>query len=408
MKKALPYIIGAILLLIVLALLFGGGGKTFDHRITLNKKDKIPYGTYVAYNNLSYLFPGTKININKKAPGLWEDSVLRYDSANQALIIITKVFNPGDDELRELFHFVSSGNDVFISAREFNIPAQDFFHLSSTADYSDYFTINNSQGFDTLNVQLMHPPFSEKNNKYQYPGRKYYTYFSRFDSTMSYVLETLPDTNAVMLRIKAGEGSFYIHGAPLTFSNYFLLHKENFSHYNQLLSVISPNITKVAWDEYFIHKPAYDQKKDPSPFRILMEQKSFRMAIYTALAGLIIFVLLGLKRNQRQIPRITPHKNDLLEFVKTIGRLYFQKRDNKNICQKMGVYFTEHVYNHYKINTGNMDAEFVTKLSNKSGVSPSLIQSIVDYISFVNTETAVHDQQVTEFYQLLEKFYKTA
>lgn len=408
MKKALPYIIGAVLLVVVLILLLGSGGKSFDQRITLNKKDKIPYGAYVAYNSLPHLFPGAKISINKKAPGFWEDSVLRYDSADQALLIITKYFNPSDEELRELFHFVSRGNDVFISAHEYNITTQDFFHFSTRTDYSEYISFGNTNGFDTLNVRLMHPPFSATTNQYQYPGRKYKGSFSRFDSTMSYVLETLPDTSAIMLRIKAGEGSFYIHTAPLVFSNYFLLHKENITHYNQVLSAVSPQVSKVAWDEYFIHKPAYDQPKDPSPFRILMEQRSFRMAIYTALAGLIIFVLLGLKRNQRQIPRVVPPKNDLLEFVQTIGRLYFQKRDNKNICQKMSVYFTEHVYNSYKINTGTMDAEFVTKLANKSGANTSLIQSIVDHISFVNTEAAVHDQQVTEFYQLLEKFYKTA
>ena len=408
MKKALPYIIGAILLLILLVLLLGGDEKTFDQRITLNKKDKIPYGTYIAYNNLPHLFPGANLAINKNAPGLWEDSVLSYDTSGQALIVITKVFNPGDDELKELFSFVSNGNDVFISAHEFNIASQDFFHFNSITDYNQYTTFSNAQGFDTLSVQLMHPPFSGNKSNYQYPGRKYNTYFSSFDTTMSYVLEILPDSSAILLRINAGEGSFYIHGAPLTFSNYFLLHKENFNHYNQLLSAISPGVTKVAWDEYFIHKPAYDQPKDPSPFRILMEQKSFSMAIYTALAGLIIFVLLGLKRNQRQIPRIAPHNNDLLEFVKTIGRLYFQKRDNRNICRKMSVYFTEHVYNHYTINTGTMDTEFVTKLASKSGASASLIQSIVEYISFTETESAVHDQQVTEFYQLLEKFYKTA
>ena len=74
----------------------------------------------------------------------------------------------------------------------------------------------------------------------------------------------------------------------------------------------------------------------------------------------------------------------------------------------MSAYFTEHVYSHYKINTGTMDAGFVAKLANKSGASSVLIQSIVDHISFINTEAAVHDQQVTEFYELLEKFYKTA
>ncbi|MFT4019042.1 MAG: DUF4350 domain-containing protein [Agriterribacter sp.] len=407
MKKALPYIIGAVLLFLIVILLIGGSGKSFDQRITLNKKDKIPYGAYVAYNNLSHLFPQSQITLNKKAPGLWEDSVLTYDTSNQALFILTKTFNPSEDELSELFHFVSRGNDVFISSYEFNSTAQDFFHFNSLFDFSGFSQFNSS-GLDTLDVWLMQPPFAQQTNHYRYPGRRVLSYFTSFDSTMSYVLERLQDSSALLLRVKAGDGSFYIHGAPLTFSNYFLLHKNNMQHYDQLLSAISPGIDKIAWDEYFIHKPAYNQPKEPSPFRILMEQKSFRAAIYTALTGLIIFVLLGLKRNQRQIPRIAAHKNDLLEFVKTIGRLYFQKRDNKNICRKMSAYFTEHVYSHYKINTGTMDAMFVAKLANKSGVSSILIQSIVDHISFINTEAAVHDQQVTEFYELLEKFYKTA
>src|SRR6185312_7594927 len=107
------------------------------------------------------------------------------------------------------------------------------------------------------------------------------------------------------------------------------------------------------------------------------------------------------------IPVINPVKNDSLEFVKTIGRLYFQKRNNKNLCQKMGVYFTEHVYSHYKLNTGNMDKDFVTRLAQKSGSSERVIQSITEFISFSHEAPAVHDQQVIEFYQLLETFYKT-
>lgn len=406
MKKTLPYIIGGLLLLVLIGLLIGGNGNRFDKRVTLNKKDKIPYGTYIAFNNLPYLFPHASITINKKAPGYWEDEVLRYDTSHQSLLIITKEFNASNEELQDLFHFVSRGNNVFISSYDLNLNAQDFFHIN--LGYADTgFPMEYDVGtMDTLRLWLMNPPFSKTANRYAYPGRKYYSHFISFDSTMSYVLERTADSNAVFLRIRAGEGSFYIHTAPLAFSNYFLLHKENMGHYNQLLSVLDAGSTTVAWDEYYIHKPVYTPDKAPSPLRIFMEQPALRMALLTALTGLIIFVLLGLKRKQRLIPVIEPLKNDSLDFVKTIGRLYFQKKNNKNLCNKMIVHFTEYIHSHYKMNTGNMDTEFISRLSRKSGSDETTVKAIADYISFCYDAPAIHDGQVTEFYTLLEKFYK--
>ena len=326
MKKALPYIIGGLLLLVLAGLLAGGNGNRFDKRVTLNKKDKIPYGTFVAFNNLPYLFPHANITINKKAPGYWEEDVLRYDTSHQSLLIVTKEFNASDEELQDLFHFVSRGNNVFISAYDLNLKAQDFFHF--TLGYADTgFPMEYDAGtMDTLRLWMMNPPFSKTTNRYAYPGRKFYSHFISFDSTMSYVLERTADSNVVLLRIRAGEGSFYIHTAPLSFSNYFLLHRQNMGHYNQLLSVLDAGSTTVAWDEYYIHKPVYTPDKSPSPLRIFMQQPALRMALLTALAGLIIFVLLGLKRKQRLIPVIEPLRNDSLDFVKTIGRHTFKRK----------------------------------------------------------------------------------
>ena len=408
MKKRLLYITGGILLLLLIALLAGGNRNSFDRRVTLNKKDKIPYGAYIAFSNLSYLFPHAGITVNKKAPGYWEDDVLRYDTTHQSLLIVTKEFNASNQELQDLFHFVSRGNDVLISSYDLSRDAQDFFHVDLSYADAGFPVYDDISAMDTLRLWLMDPPFSPKINRYEYPGRKYYSHFRYFDSSMSYVLERTVDSSVVFLRIRAGEGSFYIHTAPLAFSNYFLLHKENMGHYNQLLSVLDAGSTTVAWDEYYIHKPTYTLDKEPSPLRIFMEQRSLRMALLTALAGLIIFVALGLKRKQRQIPVIMPLKNDSLDFVKTIGRLYFQKKNNKNLCGKMIVHFTEYVHSHYNINTGNMDNDFITLLSRKSGSEETTVKAIADYIIFCHEAPAVHDQQVTELYALLEKFYKNS
>ncbi|HRN57050.1 MAG TPA: hypothetical protein PLL71_11390, partial [Agriterribacter sp.] len=209
------------------------------------------------------------------------------------------------------------------------------------------------------------------------------------------------------IRLRVGDGNFFIHTAPLAFSNYFLLHKENMGYYSQLLSAMDARALHVVWDEYYLHKPAANGQSTPSPFRVLMEQPAFRMALLTALAGLVLYVLLGIKRNQRMIPVVAAPRNDSLDFVKTIGRLYFQKRDNKNLCQKMAVHFMEYVHRHFNMTAGNMDADFVSRLSQKSGCSEHTIQAITDYIRFIQEAPAVHDRQVAEFYNVLDRFYKT-
>lgn len=407
MKKALPYLLGSILLLLLLFLLAGEAGNSFDHRITLNKKDKIPYGTYIAYQSLPYLFPQAEITHNKKAPGYWDEAVLNYNTARQVMVIICKDFNPGDDELTELFHFVSRGNDVLISSYDLNNDAQRFFHVNLSYDDAGFPVFENFAELDTLELELIHPPFSRSYNQYRYPGRKFSSWFNTIDSSMSYVLGTTGKSKPSCIRLRVGDGSFFIHTAPLAFSNYFLLHQENMGYYNQLLSAMNAEASKVVWDEYYLHKPRNNRQNSPSPLRVLMEQPAFRMALLTAFAGLVVYLLLGIKRTQRMIPVMAAPANDSLDFIKTIGRLYFQKRDNKDLCRKMSLYFTEYVHRRFNMPAGNMDADFISRLSQKSGCSEQTIQAITNYIRFIQEAPAIHDRQVAEWYDLLDRFYKT-
>ena len=56
------------------------------------------------------------------------------------------------------------------------------------------------------------------------------------------------------IHLHAGKGNLYVHLEPLAFSNYFILHKNNIDYYENALSVISPDVTKVVWDEYYLNK----------------------------------------------------------------------------------------------------------------------------------------------------------
>jgi len=96
------------------------------------------------------------------------------------------------------------------------------------------------------------------------------------------------------------------------------------------------------------------------------------------------------------------------DFLKTIGRLYYEKGDNVNLCRKMASYFLEHVRNKYKLPTGTLDDEFVRRLQFKTGCEEAEIQNIVSVIRDLRTSVKISDRQVADFHKKLESFYQKA
>ena len=374
-----------------------------DERISLNKRDKIPYGTYVAYHSLSHIFPRASVIVNKKKPMLWDS--LSVFTGKQALIIISPRFMPDETELHRLWDFVKAGNTVFISSHILSYDAQNFF---SCDDYtSDLSLFGIDATTDTLSVGLLSPPFPDE-RKYNYPGRQYDGYFGKYNKNISYELGSKNDTDINFIQLKAGEGSIYLHLAPLTFSNYFLLHGQNINYYNKMLSLIPKDTKKVVWDEYFLYKRiSLGNNGSKGPLSALMSQRSFRAALWLLIILLALYVLQEMRRKQRIIPIMAKPRNDSLEFVKTIGRLYHEKRDNKNLSKKMAAYFLEHIRNKYKLSTNQLDDGFITSLCRKTAQPEHSIREIVSFINNIDVSGEIADAQLADFHKQLEEFYKT-
>ena len=209
------------------------------------------------------------------------------------------------------------------------------------------------------------------------------------------------------IQLKAGRGNFFIHLEPLAFSNYFLLHKNNIAFYEKAMSVVRPGIKKIAWDVYYLNK----KEKQPPRKRdgwmtVLFRYPAFKAGLLTAMLGLILYVLVEMRRKQRPIPVIKKPKNDSLDFVKTIGRLYYDKADHRNLCRKMSAYFLEHVRNKYKLPTGTLDDEFIKSLHLKSGADETEIRGIISFIISLENAGMITPGQLTGFHKRLESFYK--
>lgn len=405
MKKAVPFLVGGLILLILVILIASNSSnkrlRQFDDRITLRQADKIPYGTHVAREFLPSLFPSATLFYDRKYPGGW-DSLEVYRS-NQAIIIVADYFDADVVEMENLSSFVERGNYVFLIFRNASDDLASFFNLTL---HNNYFSTYNSSTGDSLQMSLQAPAFTITKS-YTYPGYLYDSYFNAVDTSRTVVLGRDGNQHPNFIRMDKGAGSFFLHTAPLAFSNYFILHKNNSDYYAAALSVMPKDVSRLLWNEYFLEKPRLDdENEEPGWLNALLGQPAFKSGLLTALATLLLFVLLGMRRKQRMIPTYERPKNDSLDFVKTLGRLYYDRKDHLNLAYKMAAYFLEHVRSTYKLPTHTLDENFVLSLHYKSGYAEGDTRAIINTIHHIHTSHSMTDKELSAFHRQLEDFYQ--
>ncbi|OQP60655.1 hypothetical protein A3860_32150 [Niastella vici] len=408
--------------LVVLAGLIAGcgsGRKSLNKRVTLWRSDKIPYGTYYAYENLQSIFPGASVVINKRSPDRYKSYSLKnltddadsvtYDDEKTTNIIVSTQVIPDDDEVAAILGMVARGQHVFISSLRIGETLLDSLHLK-TAFYTSAYNTD-----DSLTVSVNNPETNDS-LAFSYPGFALDNYFVSVDSSIAAVLgkDQYGRPNFVQFNYEGG-GSLFIHLAPVAFSNFFLLHKNNKAYYDNVLSYLPKNSEVVRWDEYFrYHTSGGDhgsEKEGKGLFGAgswLGKQPGLSKAMWLLLLLMAFIYAFESKRKQRIIPVIQPLKNASVDFVKTIGRLYFQRRDNKNLAQKMTVHFQDHVRSKYGIRASLNDPEFEKRLAWKTGYDSNAIKDLLYYMNMLQDEPEVSEEGLLELNRKLEHFYKYA
>ncbi len=406
MKKINAYRYCFLPLLLLVLVACNPGGKRMNRRITLWRKDKNPYGTYFAYENLKYIFPDALISINKASPSNYykfyastaNGGGVGYTNGKIAYIIIAPQVMPDQQEINAMMNFVGNGNQLFISS----------FHISDSLMESLRIKPANTFAFysrmDSLRLSVYHP-ITGDSLLFQYPGARVDNYISSLDSEYTTILgrDAKGRPDFVKLGYKGG-GAIYLHFAPLAFSNFFLLHKSNKAYYENVLSYLPQSVAEVKWDDYF----RYSQRMNFSELRYILSNPGLRWAFWLTILLFLIIYLFESKRKQRMVPVIPPVSNSSLDFVKTIGRLYYQQKDNGNLAQKMTAHFLDHVRSRYNLSTSVLDEAFIDRLSYKSGVNRNELKEIVDNIKNFQEQPALTDEALMEFNKKTEAFYKQA
>jgi hypothetical protein len=370
---------------------FSSCKKRLDTRVSLWRMDKIPYGTRYAYENLSAVFPHADIRTGNQFPVLFQSGTA--EDTSRALIILSPLFAPEPDEMRSIIRFASSGNQVFISALHIDDTVMTMLHQKQTANLFFF--------QDSGEVSILDPIRNEW-EKYTYPGYNFNNYFEPMDSGFTTVLGKNSQGQANFIRVAYEHGgSIFIHLNPFQFSNFFLLHNKNKSYYDLALSYIPGHTGVVEWSDYFRYRK---HSKSFSTLNFILSKRSLRWAFWLTIVLCLLMFIVESKRKQRPIAEIPSLRNASEDFVKTVGRLYFQQKNNQNLFLKMVSAFLENVRSTYQLPTSQLNEEFAVKLAFRSGKPVEQIKQIMQAIFELKMKTELSDKELMDFNEAINQF----
>ncbi|MDB5242064.1 MAG: hypothetical protein JWP57_2689 [Spirosoma sp.] len=368
--------------------------KPLDWTPTYQNDDKIPFGTQALYEMLPDIMQQPTVRLVRlPVYNFLTDTTLPTPSN---FVFISQQFRADPNDLKQLLAYVARGNNVLITA--YDLPDTLEASLGFNAEEKRPAYADSTLRHYFVNPQLRKP------GGYKFfhdDGRNFLTIK---DARAITVLGRNARSEPVFIKIQYGRGQFLIHNLPLAFTNYYILDPKTSDYAVKALAYLPAGPTY--WDEY--QKQGRFDEEQQSIFRYIWSQPALNWAYYIVVFGLILFAFFAGKRTQRVIPVIETPRNTSLDFVKTIGRLYFQQGQHDNLARKKVLYFLANLRDRYGLNTNSLDSEFTGLLAHKSGISHEEADELVRLLNQAQQRVWLSEQDLLTLNAAIEKFNQTA
>jgi hypothetical protein len=412
-------IVSFVWIVLVLQLLLYGCGPELKHDWTETYAidSKEPYGLSVCKELLQSYFPGESFKtVGKDLSLLLEDSL---KVSNYILIGQGFIFN--DEEKEILSEYLYRGNKVLLISKAIPKDLLDYTDVDGCEIieayqhefvYTFYDTLVDLKFTDsTLNraAEDYHFKFywnGKLNNRYFWAGLS--NNFFCDESRYPYPLGTINgDVNFAVLD---EEEQLYLHSTPLAFTNFSLLNETGIQYAEGVFSYLEEGT--IYWEEQrqvpeeltraWKNGEAIASK---SPLSYVLSQAPLASAWYLLLFMGILFLIFRAKRRQRVIPVLAANENTSLEFIKTIGKLYFQKGNARQVALQKMKYLQAHIRDRYHIKNQDWSVDVLKQIQMKSEVPMELLEKIQVMHKNISTSQLTTEKTLTDFHYLLEKFY---
>lgn len=409
----------ALILMLVVALFYYIFNENYKYNWDENYKfdNDQPYGADMLYDFLgSYDKDASVELIEKESISSFlrkKDSVATQK--NNTYFIIGNYLDFVARDYETLYDFMEKGNTVMIVSSNIDNALIEKINYNCS-DYDSYYY----NGLNSTVSFSLKANFENENLKtrrgynffYEYLGERYdyqYTYFgSKFCRDQNYeTLGEIKPDKVNFIKIKVGEGELLLHTNPIFFTNRHLIRNDGYEYAGKVLSYLPEG--NIYWDKQNkpikIKKPAMEGNEDDTPFTYILKQRSFRWAFYLIYVAVGLFLVFNLFRKQKQIPVLFQNKNTSLEFIKNVGTLYFENKDNKLLAHKIMKHFMNEVRLKYYIKEKDSET-IIKKLAQKTTVDIKVIENIFNGYKLVENRAELSDDGLVKFYLKIEKFHK--
>lgn len=409
MKPYWKPLLFSALLLTLLMLTQLSAPKPLNWKPSFSSEDKSPFGAFVLFSRLCDLFLEEPITLNTQSlyelfqSSLHLSSALeRYPSKHSHLnfIFISETLSLDSLDSQSLLQAVAAGSSAFLAAFWFPAALSDTLHFSVRSRFSAFlpqFSTADTLQPDTLRLHFLSDAH-RRSTPYTFREPPLSGTFSHLEPSRTTVLGIDEAHRPNFIRVQFGSGAFYLCSNPYLFTNYYLLSPDGAEYVAKVLSHLP--VQETIWDEYY--KPIL--RRNRTPIRFVLQTDTLRYAYYLVLVGAALFIFVAGKRRQRAIPVRTPLRNTTLEFVETVGRVYLQHGDHKDLAEKKIAYFFDFLRTHLYLQQISFSLEFYALLSEKSGVPISTIESLFALIESIKHSLRISESELLELASEIEKF----
>ena len=404
-------IVGLMLLIVFLLFRFGGrGGYSWSENYLAENKG--PYGTDIIRQLLEDYHSGENFEV-------MEDSIAILQEADEPSNYVFIGASQYLDSLsiEHLTNFVAAGNRAFIISRSLAEELAEYTYIYDC--YDSYYWDGYLEHRDTaVDLSMRHADLMENSGShlaFQYRNKieKYdWQYIDDVYICKESLIElgTFDEMFTNFARMEYGEGYLYLHTNPILFSNYALLDQEKLPYIEAVFSHMVEG--PIYWDEAskipgFLRNPRFPkQLSDKGPFEYILQQPPLRWAWYLLLTMAGLYLLFRTKRRQRIIPVLPKNYNTSLEFLQTIGHLYFLQNDHRKIALHKSRLFLSFIRDRYNIPTQDLGESFVQQLSLKSEIPQEDIKTVLLLDRNIKTSAFLSAKVLVNFHHKIEAFYK--
>ncbi len=352
-----------------------------------NTQSKDPYGLYVFNQELPHLLKDQKLTKTSLSPyEYFLDNEQTIDNKTTYLFVENKS-GLDDVSVKQLLKKVNNGADLVIASESFYYGNSYFLdtlriHLHNIKTNNLHF-VNKKSATDTLKIK------DEYNSFFTVKNPVNYTAIAKLNNNISFV------------STQFGKGTIYISATPILLTNFYILNKEfNSKIFTEEFVSFIKNENVIWFDENYNPN---ERESNNSIFNVILKYKSLRYAWYTLVIGLILFLIFYGKRKQRIVPIIEPVKNTTIEYIETVGNLYYQENNHTQLLNKQIKLALHFIRTEWKIVTQDINEDFKTKLQQKSLANSADINQFVNFITNFNAQKTYSQTDLIEFNQLLQK-----